>query len=78
MSFPLALHEPRSDIPAYLEASGIKDVTLKEIGEKIASPDVKGAFEAIMADALGRRTRTHSTYTAQHYRSFTLTILVTM
>ena len=53
VSFPLALHEPRSDIPAYLEASGIKDVTLKEIAEKIASPDVKGAFDAIMADAFG-------------------------
>jgi mandelamide amidase len=53
VSFPLALHEPISDIPAYLEASGIKDVTLKAIAEKIASPDVKGAFDAIMADAFG-------------------------
>jgi mandelamide amidase len=51
--FPLALREPISDIPAYLEASGIKDVTLKAIAEKIASPDVKGAFDAIMADAFG-------------------------
>ena len=53
VSFPLALHEPISDIPAYLEAAGIRGITLKDIAEKIASPDVKGAFEAIMADAFG-------------------------
>src|SRR4051794_19966172 len=53
VSFPLALHEPISDIPAYLEASGIRGVTLKDIADKIASPDVKGAFDAILADAFG-------------------------
>jgi mandelamide amidase len=53
VSFPLALHEPISDIPAYLEASGVRGVTLKAIADKIASPDVKGAFDAILADAFG-------------------------
>ena len=53
VSFPVALHEPIADIPAYLEASGIKDVTLADIAAKIASPDVKGAFGAITADAFG-------------------------
>ena len=53
VSFPLALHEPRSDIPAYLGASGVSGLTLKDIAEKIATPDVKGAFDAIMADAFG-------------------------
>jgi mandelamide amidase len=53
VSFPLALHEPIADIPAYLKASGIEGVTLADIASKIASPDVKGAFGAITADAFG-------------------------
>lgn len=53
VSFVLALHEPVADIPAYLEASGIKGITLADIAAKIASPDVTGAFGAIMADAFG-------------------------
>lgn len=54
VSFPLALHEPIADIPAYLKASGIDNVTLADIAAKIASPDVKGAFGAITADAFGK------------------------
>ncbi|ARQ01296.1 indoleacetamide hydrolase [Pseudorhodoplanes sinuspersici] len=53
MSFPIALHEPIADIPAYLKASGIEGVTLADIAGKISSPDVKGAFGAIMNDAFG-------------------------
>jgi mandelamide amidase len=53
VSFPVALHEPIADIPAYLEKTGIKDITLADIAAKIASPDVKGAFGAITADAFG-------------------------
>jgi indoleacetamide hydrolase len=53
VSFPIALHEPIDDIPAYLEASEIKGITLADIAGKIASPDVKGAFGAITADAFG-------------------------
>jgi mandelamide amidase len=53
VSFPVALHEPIADIPAYLKASGIEDITLADIAGKIASPDVKGAFGAITADAFG-------------------------
>ena len=53
VSFPVALHEPIADIPAYLEASGIKGLTLADIAAEIASPDVKGAFGAITADAFG-------------------------
>lgn len=52
-SFPIALHEPIADIPAYLKASGIEGITLADIAAKIASPDVKGAFGAIIADAFG-------------------------
>ena len=54
ISFPIALHEPIADIPAYLKASGIEDVTLADIAGKISSPDVKGAFGAIMSDAFGK------------------------
>ena len=53
VSFPVALHEPIADIPAYLAASGIEGITLADIAAKIASPDVKGAFGAITADAFG-------------------------
>ncbi len=53
VSFPVALHEPIADIPAYLKASEIEGITLADIAAKIASPDVKGAFGAITADAFG-------------------------
>jgi mandelamide amidase len=53
VSFPVALHEPIADMPAYLKASGIEGFTLADIAGKIASPDVKGAFGAITADAFG-------------------------
>jgi Asp-tRNA(Asn)/Glu-tRNA(Gln) amidotransferase A subunit family amidase len=53
VSFPVALHEPIDDIPAYLKASEIEGITLADIVAKIASPDVKGAFGAITADAFG-------------------------
>ena len=53
VSFPIALHEPIADIPAYLKASQIEGVTLADIAGKIASPDVKNAFDAIAADAFG-------------------------
>jgi indoleacetamide hydrolase len=53
VSFPVALHEPVADIPAYLKASGIEGITLADISAKIASPDVQGAFGAITADVFG-------------------------
>jgi Asp-tRNA(Asn)/Glu-tRNA(Gln) amidotransferase A subunit family amidase len=53
VSFPVALHEPIADFPAYLKVSQIDGITLADIAEKIASPDVKGAFGAITADAFG-------------------------
>jgi indoleacetamide hydrolase len=53
VSFPVALHEPVADIPAYLRASGIEGITLADIAAKVASPDVQGAFGAITADVFG-------------------------
>jgi Asp-tRNA(Asn)/Glu-tRNA(Gln) amidotransferase A subunit family amidase len=53
VSFQLALHEPIADIPAYLAATGVTGITLADIAAQVASPDVKGAFGAILADAFG-------------------------
>ena len=53
VSFPVALHEPIADIPAYLAATGVTGIGVREIAAAIASPDVKGAFGAIQGDAIG-------------------------
>lgn len=53
ISFMVALHEPLEDFPAYLKASGI-DMSLKDIVDKVASPDVKGAMGAVMGDVFGK------------------------
>ncbi len=54
VSFQLALHEPIADIPVYLAATGVTGITLADVAAGIASPDVKGAFDAILADAFGK------------------------
>ncbi|MGV3634366.1 MAG: indoleacetamide hydrolase [Pseudorhodoplanes sp.] len=54
VSFPVALHEPVEDIPAYLKASGIDGVTVADIAGQIKSPDVQGTFGAILKDAFGK------------------------
>lgn len=53
VSFQIALHEPIADIPAYLAATGVTGITLADIAAGVASPDVAGAFGAILADAFG-------------------------
>lgn len=59
ISFPVALHEPVADIPAYLAATaaaggkGLTGVSLSSINTAVASPDVQGAFGAIMGDVFG-------------------------
>ncbi len=53
VSFQVALHEPIADIPAYLAATGVTGVTVAGIAAQVASPDVRGAFGAILADAFG-------------------------
>jgi mandelamide amidase len=77
--FPLALHEPREDIPAYLRETGIEGITLETIAAGIASPDVRGAFGAVTADAFGdaypdaiavhrpRLQQTYAAYIAEHH-----------
>lgn len=53
ISFQIALHEPIADIPAYLKETGYPEITLNDINAGISSPDVKGAFSAIIGDAFG-------------------------
>jgi indoleacetamide hydrolase len=53
VSFQIALHEPIADLPEYLRATGALQPTLADIAQQIASPDVKLAFGAILADVFG-------------------------
>lgn len=53
VSFQIALHEPIADLPAWLAANGAAGITLADVAAGVASPDVKGAFSAILADAFG-------------------------
>ena len=80
VSFPLALHEPIADIPAYLAATGVTGISLADVAAGVASPDVKAAFGAILADAFGKdydaamrthRPRLRSLYEA-YFRSAVL------
>jgi Asp-tRNA(Asn)/Glu-tRNA(Gln) amidotransferase A subunit family amidase len=57
LSFPIALHEPIADMPAYLAASGLGGITLADIAARIASPDVKGAYGAVLGDVFGAQYR---------------------
>jgi mandelamide amidase len=54
VSFPVALHEPIADIPAYLAATGVSGITLAQGAAGVASADVKGAFGAIVGDVFGK------------------------
>jgi mandelamide amidase len=53
ISFPIALHEPVAAIPAYLAANKAPVSTVKEVSDQLASPDVQGAFGAILGDVFG-------------------------
>lgn len=53
VSFPIAMHEPATSIPEYLQANGATHITLNDISDKIASPDVRSAFGAIKEGAFG-------------------------
>ena len=53
MSFPIALHEPVAAIPAYLLANKAPVSSVKEVSDQLASPDVQGAFGAILGDVFG-------------------------
>jgi mandelamide amidase len=56
VSLQLAMHEPIADIPAYLAATGVSGIGLREIAAGIASPDVQGVFSASRATSWHRAT----------------------
>jgi indoleacetamide hydrolase len=49
----VALHEPITDIPAYLAATGVTGISVADVAAQVASPDVRGAFGAILGDVFG-------------------------
>ncbi|KID97523.1 amidase, partial [Metarhizium majus ARSEF 297] len=49
----ISLHEARTDIPAYLSASGIDGVRVEDIFDGISSPDVKPIFGSVINGDFG-------------------------
>jgi Asp-tRNA(Asn)/Glu-tRNA(Gln) amidotransferase A subunit family amidase len=49
--FPVALHEPITELPAYLADSGATGITIQSIAEQVASPDVRNAFQSVVQDS---------------------------
>ncbi|SEA94118.1 indoleacetamide hydrolase [Paraburkholderia sartisoli] len=50
VSSPVALHEPVDDVPAWLVANDAPVKTVVDIAARIACPDVRSAYDAIIAD----------------------------
>jgi len=55
ISFAVALHESLEDLPAWLIANDAPVKTAAEVAARIASPDVRAAYEFILADAFGTK-----------------------
>jgi len=53
VSFALALHEPIEDLQAWLVANKAPVQSVAEVAVRIASPDVRAAYDAVLADARG-------------------------
>lgn len=49
--FPIALYEVARNIPAYLAGTGVRGVTLADIGAQVASPDVKEVMKVVLDGA---------------------------
>ena len=47
IGFPLALYEAYDDVVAYLKKSG-SGITIEQMAEQIASPDVKGTYQGLV------------------------------
>ncbi|TDN63872.1 indoleacetamide hydrolase [Paraburkholderia sp. BL10I2N1] len=50
ISSPVALHEAADDVPAWLVANQAPVKTLNALAARIASPDVRGVYDAVIAD----------------------------
>ena len=53
VSRTLALHEPLADLRDWLVANRAPVQTVEEVAVRIASPDVRAVYDAILADAFG-------------------------
>ncbi|WP_168790144.1 indoleacetamide hydrolase [Paraburkholderia aromaticivorans] len=52
---PIAIHEPRDDVPAWLVANDAPVKTIVELAARIASPDVRAIYDGVLDDVLGDR-----------------------
>lgn len=52
VSFQVVLHEALTDIPKYLAETGVGNMTLNDIYDQVASPDVKGPLKEILAGTM--------------------------
>jgi Asp-tRNA(Asn)/Glu-tRNA(Gln) amidotransferase A subunit family amidase len=50
---PIAIHEPRADVLAWLAANHAPVKTVAEMAARIASPDVRAIYDDVLADVLG-------------------------
>jgi mandelamide amidase len=53
VSYAIALHEPIEDLEAWLIANHAPVQTVAAVAARIASPDVRAAYDAVLADARG-------------------------
>jgi indoleacetamide hydrolase len=53
VSYAIALHEPIEDLEAWLIANKAPVQSVAEVAARIASPDVRAAYDAVLADARG-------------------------
>ncbi|MCX5538736.1 indoleacetamide hydrolase [Paraburkholderia sp. CNPSo 3076] len=53
VSYAIALHEPIDDLAAWLVANHAPARTVAEVAARIASPDVRAAYDAVLADTRG-------------------------
>jgi mandelamide amidase len=53
VSYAIALHEPIEDLEAWLTANHAPVQTVAEVAARIASPDVRAAYDAVLADVRG-------------------------
>jgi Asp-tRNA(Asn)/Glu-tRNA(Gln) amidotransferase A subunit family amidase len=51
----VAIHEAHDDVPAWLVANDAPVKTLAEVAARIASPDVRSIYDAILADPLAQQ-----------------------
>lgn len=50
---PIAIHEPREDVLAWLLANDAPVKTVADLAAQIASPDVRAIYDGVLADVLG-------------------------